>query len=109
MLVADDKIEHIEYAEFREAHVRRGDHFHKHYVEKLYVIRGALLLAVSDMRDQESVTVKLGAGDVVTIQPGIAHGFYALEPSMVLSAGYGDKPFVDRYPYAGLEFEMGVV
>ena len=102
MFSANRTCDFIEYAEFKHMSIRRGFHYHKRFIEQLYVLSGSLTLVAQPLEASptERIAVSIGAGDVITISPLVVHGFVALEPAAVISFGSGADPFVDRYPHS---------
>ena len=76
---ADDPVHYIALLELR-AGSTRGNHYHKVKEEWLYVIRGELDLLVGDVHSNARATVPLAAGDVVILNPGIAHALRTVMP-----------------------------
>lgn len=104
MLIANTRVDHIEFAEFNDAGVKRGFHFHNEYHEKLYVISGSLTVSAIFLESGENKLFSIKSGDIMTIAPGIAHAFLSLEKSLVLSMGTGAAPFIDRHIYPDISF-----
>jgi mannose-6-phosphate isomerase-like protein (cupin superfamily) len=57
----------------------RGNHYHTVKVEHVYVIRGALDVIAEEVLSGERLEVRIQPGDLVRIQPGVAHAFRAIE------------------------------
>jgi uncharacterized cupin superfamily protein len=62
----------------------RGQHYHEVKVEHCYVVRGCLELLVRDVDSGESGRVIMEAGDLVVIQPRIAHTYRILEAGVAI-------------------------
>jgi mannose-6-phosphate isomerase-like protein (cupin superfamily) len=82
--------------EFRAAGDRRGFNEHAGHHERLYVFSGTLRMLAS--LGAERVEVTLEAGHLVTIAPGVAHGFVAESPVFGISFGSGTDPVHDSIP-----------
>jgi dTDP-4-dehydrorhamnose 3,5-epimerase len=74
-----------------EARVLRGVHIHRRHTDYFVVLAGAMLLGLHDIRltsptRGRSVLLPLdgNAPRAVAIPPGVAHGFYFLEPCVHL-------------------------
>lgn len=104
MLLAGTRVDHIEFAEFNDAGIKRGFHFHNEYHEKFYVISGSLTVSATHLESGENRIFNIKSGDIMTIAPGIAHAFLSLEKSHVLSMGTGAAPFIDRQIYRDISF-----
>lgn len=104
MIVAGENIDHLEYAEFATYGVKRGFHFHEQFTEKIYVLKGSLILAIADIETREQAHIKVHPGEVVTMQPNVAHACFALENTIIVAMGSGSNPFKDRILYKDLSF-----
>lgn len=79
---SQEGIRYIASLELRPGTVR-GNHWHEIKQEQLYILSGSLLLVVRERESGEREEIQLRPGDLVLIQPGIAHAMKTLEP------GYG--------------------
>jgi len=79
----------------------RGGHVHRAKVEHFYVFSGTGLLRWVDVDTGAQGEARLVAGDKVTVLPGLAHRFEALEPLMVVEYFQGLHDPMDDTPYAG--------
>ena len=72
-------IQYIAFMELREGSLR-GNHWHRVKKEHIYVITGELLLVVREVEvtSDRAVSVKLQAGDLAIIAPGVAHALKAI-------------------------------
>ncbi|PCI24175.1 hypothetical protein COB57_05695 [Candidatus Peregrinibacteria bacterium] len=105
MITADDTIEYVEYAEFVSAKLKRGHHYHEELTEKLYVLKGSMIVGVIDVfGNKKQTNIHMKEGDIITIQKNIAHAFFSLEPTMLIIMGYGSRPFEDRNIYKDFDF-----
>lgn len=76
-----------------KAGVLRGVHVHKKHYDYLTVIKGKALIGLHDLR-KHSLTFQLSAfielnednSNTIIIPPGVAHGFYFIEPSIHIYA-----------------------
>jgi hypothetical protein len=57
----------------------RANHLHRVKLEHVYVITGRLLVVATSGAKVEPVSIELNTGELITIEPGIAHGFKTLE------------------------------
>lgn len=89
-------INFVEVAEFVKAGMKRGFHFHEQYEEQLYIISGSLKMIVRSRDGKNTIALDVHIGDLITIAPGIAHGFEAIEKTIIISMGNGTDPFKDR-------------
>jgi mannose-6-phosphate isomerase-like protein (cupin superfamily) len=75
-------IRYIAFLELRAGGIR-GNHFHRVKVEHVYLFSGRLKVLLKDGPEGEIASLDLVAGDLVRIQPGVAHAFKPME------AGFG--------------------
>ncbi|MBX2811965.1 MAG: hypothetical protein KTR25_09145 [Myxococcales bacterium] len=108
MIVAGSVMEYVELVEFKEG-TTRAFCYHEEFIKSLYVINGPVVAALAVVDSPlERLEVELSAGQILTINPGVAHAFLALGRSWVLSMGKGSDPFVDRHIYRDLGFSHGM-
>lgn len=62
----------------------RGNHYHLKKEEHFYVVSGRLRLRLADVASGDKSAVDVHAGQLVTIAPGCAHRFIALEEAQVI-------------------------
>jgi len=74
-----DGIRYIAFIELLAGN-SRGNHYHKHKEEWIYLVRGELSLVLQDMDSKEKATVPMAAGDLVKISPGVAHTLKIIQP-----------------------------
>jgi hypothetical protein len=76
----------MRYLAFMELRVGgiRGNHFHRKKQEWVYLISGRLLLVVQEGETGTPISINLRAGDLVTIETGIAHAFNPLDPGQAV-------------------------
>jgi mannose-6-phosphate isomerase-like protein (cupin superfamily) len=99
-LVSGEEFRYLAYLEFlHKPDVARGNHYHLHKTESLYVLHGRLRTVFKDIETDEMQTVELQPGDIATIQPGCAHVFVPLEYTHALE--FSPQPFDpdDTYRY----------
>lgn len=105
ILAEDERLDFVEYIEFRAAGDVRGGHYHREYEERLYLIDGLLRADFLDMsgggEPEEIASVELGAGEALLIPAAVAHRFTAREPSRAIAFGRGPSPLVDRHGVDG--------
>jgi quercetin dioxygenase-like cupin family protein len=102
VLVRESPRSFVELAEFLHPGTRRGFHLHRTYQEELFVVSGYLTVVVEEDASGNHAEFEIGAGDLLQIAPGIAHGFIAQEPSLVVAMGNQADPFKDREPTPNL-------
>ncbi|MGW1062182.1 hypothetical protein [Micromonospora rubida] len=99
-VVNGDIYRFLAYLEFRpDATKPRGNHFHNHKSETLYLISGRLRALYHDLDSGERAEMTLEPGDLVTVHPRCAHVYYALEHSQAVELA--DQPYdpTDTHPY----------
>lgn len=69
---ANEPVRYLAFLELRPDTVR-GNHLHRVKEEFLYLVQGELQVIVEDPESGQRELVELVAGDLVTIQPGVAH------------------------------------
>ena len=75
---ADEAIRYIAFLELRTGTIR-GNHVHRIKLEHVYLFSGRLVVLAKDSQAEEVVTLQMQAGDLLTIQTGIAHAFKPVE------------------------------
>ena len=76
---ADEGMRFIACIELRAGAVR-GNHYHHHKAEWVYVLQGEVELLLLDPQTKARDTVPLRAGDLAFIPTGIAHAMRTVEP-----------------------------
>jgi uncharacterized RmlC-like cupin family protein len=91
-------IRHLAYLELRPGQ-RRGDHFHKIRREYLYLISGESSMLLEEIDTHSKATVKIVPGDLVFLQPGVAHAFLPLSAGQAVE--FAAEPFdpSDVFPH----------
>jgi mannose-6-phosphate isomerase-like protein (cupin superfamily) len=91
-LVSGPVVRYVAALEFRyPPPLPRGNHYHQHKHETLYVVYGRLRGIFVDIDTAEQTTVELVAGDLVVIQPRCAHVFVPLAASRAIE--FAPEPF----------------
>lgn len=80
----------LAHLEFKQS-TSRGNHVHRNKVESLYIIQGSLQARFMDVENGQVFETVLEAGDFVTVLPGCAHAYTALEDSYGLDMA--DTPY----------------
>lgn len=107
MFFSGKNVEYVEYAEFKNKGVKRGFHYHNNFTEYACVLYGEIRFVGKVVGSDDEIEVLLSEGDILTIKPGVAHGFLALEKSGIIYAGNGQSPFKDRKPFTELPLTTG--
>lgn len=82
---ADEGMRYLAFIELKPGTVR-GNHFHRHKKEFIYIIKGTIDLVVEDIDTDTGaagrviVTIRLEAGDLAVIEAGVAHALRVVEP-----------------------------
>ena len=84
-LVDKEHISHIGMITSKKGSVR-GNHYHKTAKQITYVLSGKIELTTKDISktDSKSEKIIMEQGDIVTIEPMIAHSIKALEETIFL-------------------------
>ena len=112
-----------------QARVLRGLHYHRHQLDRWTVARGRAFVALVDVRPllagmvagpgagnaadgqraaPQVETRVLGPDEWVTIPAGVAHGFYAIEPTDLLYFVTNEYDGTDELGFAWDDPEVGV-
>jgi dTDP-4-dehydrorhamnose 3,5-epimerase-like enzyme len=83
----------VHVIEFAAAGVRRGFHAHDAHTESLYVFSGRVRMLARKADGGETLSIDLAAGEMAMFEPGVAHGFEAMEPTIAIALGTGEDPF----------------
>lgn len=98
---SDDAMRYMACIELKAGGVR-GNHYHQVKREWIYVIQGALDLVVADPATPEipPETIRLAAGELAEIQPGIAHALRTVVPGLAVeySPSRFDPSDTHRHP-----------
>lgn len=78
--------------------VVRGNHYHKHTTELLFVAQGELRLLTADVESGEQLLLDIAEGDTVTIGGNIAHALIS-KTAATLICMFKTNPFLDRETY----------
>ncbi len=98
------------------ARVLRGLHYHRRQMDRWTIARGRALVALVDVRpvlaDLSAAalveTRELGPDEWVVIPSGVAHGFYAFEPTDLLYFVTNEYDGTDELGFAWDDPEVGV-
>jgi quercetin dioxygenase-like cupin family protein len=80
---AEEAIRYIASIELKEGTVR-GNHYHEVKREYIYILSGELLLALEEVTSHAREQLRLQGGDLVLIQPGIAHALQVTQRGMAV-------------------------
>jgi quercetin dioxygenase-like cupin family protein len=95
---AEEGIRYMAVIETRVGCVR-GNHYHKVKQERIYVLQGELAVVVEDIQTKARASVPLRTGDLLLIQPGIAHALQTVEPGQAIEFGQVRFDAADIFPY----------
>lgn len=90
----------LAYLEFQcPPSVARGNHYHTHKDERIYIVTGRLRATCKDIDSGETTSIMVESGDLLHIRPRCAHVFVPLEYSQALE--FAPDPFdpTDTYSY----------
>lgn len=76
-IINGEPIQLVTYIEFKPDGQPRGNHYHKQKTEIIYIIKGKLKLTLEDLSDSSYQTIDLESGDLIRVQPNIAHVYVA--------------------------------
>jgi dTDP-4-dehydrorhamnose 3,5-epimerase-like enzyme len=79
----------------------RGGHYHLHKVEHFYLVSGRLRVRLADLESGEKLELAIETGQRVTIHPGCAHRFEALQEAQVIEYYDGVYAREDDLPFTG--------
>jgi dTDP-4-dehydrorhamnose 3,5-epimerase-like enzyme len=104
-LIEDGReFKHLGYFSIRKGEgFFRGGHYHKEKIEYLYIVEGRALLSYVDLESLESSSMELKPGDKITIYPGCAHRFDALEEVRVIEYFNSIHDPSDDHPFEALQ------
>jgi len=96
---ADEGIRYMAFIELLPGQVR-GNHYHKVKEERVYVIRGEILLSVADIDSGARASVAIRTGDLAVIQTGVAHAYQTVDPGQAIefSPTRFDPADIHRFP-----------
>ncbi len=95
---ADEGIRYLAFIELLAGQVR-GNHYHKTKEERVYLIRGEILLSVADIESEARASVSLRTGDLAVIQPGVAHSYRTVEPGQAIEFSPTRFNAADTHPF----------
>ena len=84
-LVDKENISHVGMVTSKKGAIR-GNHYHKTAKQITYVVSGKMELVLKDFSDKDSKpeTIIMEQGDIMTIDPMVAHQIKALEETIFL-------------------------
>ncbi|HEY5910297.1 MAG TPA: cupin domain-containing protein [Verrucomicrobiae bacterium] len=94
----EEPIHYIAFLELRDGAIR-GNHYHRHKREFVYVISGELLLSVADTESSQRDSLILRAGDLGSIDTGIAHRYQVNQPGQAVEFSTVTFNPADLYPW----------
>lgn len=71
------------YIEFKTG-AARANHYHQRRTETVYVVSGLLQARYRDTATGDTTDVLLSPGHLVTVSPGYAHAYWAVEYSQIV-------------------------
>jgi quercetin dioxygenase-like cupin family protein len=77
----------------------RGNHYHKIKREGIYVLQGSVVVVAEDSQTHARTSVPLEVGDLLLIQPGIAHLLKTVEPGQAIEFSQARFDKADIYSY----------
>ena len=77
----------------------RGNHYHMIKQEMVYVIEGELLVALQDPQSGTRDSMRLEAGDLAIIPPGVAHAMRTIRPGKALEFSPARFNAADSYRF----------
>jgi len=83
-------IRHLGYLQLKPGLVR-GNHFHKLRHESFYMISGEVEMQLEELSSGKKETIIIREGDMVLIDPGIAHAFLPLSEGQAVE--FAPEPF----------------
>ncbi len=95
---SDEPIRYMAVIELRTGCVR-GNHYHKVKRERIYVLHGKLSVVAEDVPTGARVSVPLQSGDLLLIQPGVAHALQTVEPGQAIEFGQVRFDAADIFPH----------
>jgi len=97
---SSEPIHLIAYVEFPDGSTR-GGHYHPSREEKIYIIRGHMILAVQDIESGEYEVCEIAEGDLISISPKIAHAIKTVKSGHAIefSSKTFDTAGTIHYPF----------
>ncbi len=90
---------YIAFVELRQNSVR-GNHFHKRKQELIYILTGEVLLTLEDVERKTRETMRVQAGELVIIAPGVAHVFQITTSGQAVEFSTATFDPADTFRYA---------
>ncbi|MHC1768495.1 MAG: cupin domain-containing protein [Verrucomicrobiia bacterium] len=94
----DEPILYLAFIELRDGTVR-GNHFHKSKKEYVYMLEGEVLLVAEDIESKTRETLRLEAGQLAVILPGVAHAMQVVKPGGAIEYSPARFDAEDTYRY----------
>src|SRR5213075_842031 len=79
----DPGIRYIAYIELLPGNPR-GNHYHNHKPEWIYLLNGELSLVVEDIGTKERAALTMSAGDIVKISTAVAHALQIVKAGQAI-------------------------
>jgi quercetin dioxygenase-like cupin family protein len=95
---SDDPVRYIAYVELRPGTVR-GNHYHRIKEELVYLILGEIVLLVEEVDSKARESIRLKAGELAVIQPGIAHALRVVKAGHAVECSKTRFEATDSYRY----------
>lgn len=94
----DPGIRYIAYIELLPGNPR-GNHYHNHKPEWIYLLTGELSLVVEDIGTRKRETLTMAAGDIVKISTGVAHALQILKSGQAIEFSMAQFDATDIHRY----------
>ena len=95
---SDTGIRYIAWVEMVEGGIR-GNHLHQRKEEWIYLIDGAIEVIVEDPGSKERAVVPVAPGDLLVIDPGVAHALRTLRAGQGIEFSPTRLDLSDSAPY----------
>lgn len=102
---ADEGLRYLAVVELRAGSIR-GNHYHHQKKEWIYVIRGALRLAVKDLTSDEHASFSMVPGDLAFIPTQVAHALKVLKSGEAIEFSSARFDAGDSYPFMVIKPEL---
>jgi quercetin dioxygenase-like cupin family protein len=83
LLEEGDSAQYVAALELKEGG-ERGHHYHRRKRESVYVLQGELTLLAEDLETGERVELTVAEGDLLKINPGVAHALRTRRPGWAI-------------------------
>lgn len=79
-ILAVNEINFLAYCDFIKGREPRGNHYHKHKIEYLYICKGKVKVYIKKAEDSAQVNIfEVDGGTMIYIEPGYSHAVQTLE------------------------------